>query len=343
MTTRIWDAAYESSPAGSDPKSQGDDRIRENKVDVRERENVGGHVWKDANKDLDGRHAVDAGGSGISPHIYKANKTSLLVEYTDALIRLYENLQLDKNLIVTGTTQLNGALTLGATSSLNVGGILNIGGTFSVAGNAYISGNYTTLDDDFYISADTSGGNITITLTAPGTPIGNYIRLFLITKLKPANVLTIQSSHSFFVHGNNGFPADNTVTPFKIPDGVVGSVLVGWNWSVVQDILLLGNLTAAPRYLTGNATLNTYDELVFCDTTGGAFTVTLAAMGGVLPQNWKPQTIKLVAGAGAVTIAANTGQTIDGATPVTLTGGTKMSRTVYPRTTTDYAIIDGYL
>jgi len=86
-----WNASFEAAPAGTDLGSTLDDRIQEFKKQVRIRLAMGGHVMEDTTTvadDLDetedGKHAVLAGGASTpGPDIYKSDKTTKLVEYTD--------------------------------------------------------------------------------------------------------------------------------------------------------------------------------------------------------------------------------------------------------------------
>lgn len=90
-----WNSTFKDIPAGSDARSNGDDVIRELKLAIQEREKLGGHIWVDAASSTthDGKHAVNAGGAGVSPDIYKADKTTKLVAYTDTDITFNENLK----------------------------------------------------------------------------------------------------------------------------------------------------------------------------------------------------------------------------------------------------------
>jgi hypothetical protein len=75
-----------------------------------------------------------------------------------------------------------------------------------------------------------------------------------------------------------------------------------------------GNDLAVTAVKTGAYTASTWD-FVLCDTSGGAFTVTLPAASG----NGDAQiSIKLVTAGNTLTIDGNASETIDGATTVTL-------------------------
>lgn len=92
MATLTWDAAYEATPAGSDAVSGGDDRIRELKVAVRERMLVGGHLWQETTNTHDGKHTVNADGSGAW-NVYKTDKTTVALEVTDTTIKADSTLE----------------------------------------------------------------------------------------------------------------------------------------------------------------------------------------------------------------------------------------------------------
>ena len=94
MAVVLWQGAYETVPVGTDAGSTLDDVIRSFKEQIRLRMEYGGHnMWEATpNENYDGRHCVDAGGSGVSPHIYKADKTTKLVDITDARVYVTEPL-----------------------------------------------------------------------------------------------------------------------------------------------------------------------------------------------------------------------------------------------------------
>lgn len=82
MATRDWD---DLAPASGDPVAEGDDRIRDTRVDIRERLIQGGHFQTDSargatNQNTDGRHVVDVGPDG-GPHVYKADNSTKLIDF----------------------------------------------------------------------------------------------------------------------------------------------------------------------------------------------------------------------------------------------------------------------
>lgn len=102
MSTRVWNSGYEASPGDNDLLSEGDNRIREIKLDVRERLAKGGHVMQDSTSgsgNKDGRHAV---GVGDGPHIYKTDQTTKVVEFSNSGVK------------VTGTLEVSGQATIGS-------------------------------------------------------------------------------------------------------------------------------------------------------------------------------------------------------------------------------------
>jgi hypothetical protein len=78
-----WNAAYEAL-FGSSLKSVLDNKISDEREQIRRRLQQGGQLMQEAspNEARDGRHCVGVGGD-LGPHIYKADKTTKLVDYTD--------------------------------------------------------------------------------------------------------------------------------------------------------------------------------------------------------------------------------------------------------------------
>lgn len=91
MATRNWN---ESSPASGDNVGEGDDRIREEKFDDRERLQQGGHVMESGGPytpaagvaDTDGRHAVAGTNHPIGFKVFKSDKTTVLLDFADGAI-----------------------------------------------------------------------------------------------------------------------------------------------------------------------------------------------------------------------------------------------------------------
>ena len=75
----------------------------------------------------------------------------------------------------------------------------------------------------------------------------------------------------------------------------------------------LGILVTGP--VTTTYPIKISDGTIAADSTGGAFTITLPNTGSV--ETGRIYTIKVTAGAALVTLAANTGQTIDGSATYT--------------------------
>lgn len=79
----VSNAWNENVPADTDVLSLGDDSIRQFKLDIRQRLQQGGQLMQDS-LSTDGLHAVNAGGAGIGPDIYKSDKATKLVTWADA-------------------------------------------------------------------------------------------------------------------------------------------------------------------------------------------------------------------------------------------------------------------
>ena len=264
MALIAWDAAYELTPAGSDAKSGGDDRIREDKEQVRRRFQAGGHLMQDATPALDGRHAVDAGGAGVSPDIYKSDKATKLLYFVDALIRASENVQLDKDLLVTQT--LTATLKSIHSAGAEFRGLHAFANSACVTLVGPVSTNIG--DQHTVVKADTTAGDITYSCLAGtgGYAVGN--RLLYIHKPITANRLIVTGAVASLA---NGFPANDGIV--HIPAGAVGGVLLvstGVNlWSVVA-------VNASMPYVVTNANLVLASYMSVVNCTAGC-TITLPA------------------------------------------------------------------
>lgn len=78
-----------------------------------------------------------------------------------------------------------------------------------------------------------------------------------------------------------------------------------------------GGVTRARRVVTGNTIIASTDGYVFADTTAGAVTATLPF---AREYPFLEVGVKRVAGVNTYTVAAQSGDTIDGAASVTVTG-----------------------
>jgi hypothetical protein len=92
-----WTAGFEATPSGADPGNVIDNRMQEHKENIRLRGEQGGHIYTDdpggvhsanSHNDRDGRHVVDAGGSGVGPDIYTSpsddpDVNTKLITYSD--------------------------------------------------------------------------------------------------------------------------------------------------------------------------------------------------------------------------------------------------------------------
>lgn len=92
MALVSWTSGYEGLPLGTAAMSTVDDQIRELKEQIGRRLEQGGHALTQDPRSIhalsavdanDGRHIVDSGGSGISPHWYKSDGTTQLVTVSD--------------------------------------------------------------------------------------------------------------------------------------------------------------------------------------------------------------------------------------------------------------------
>lgn len=109
MATRVWN---ETAPGSGDNVGEGDDRIRDDKFDTRERLQQGGHVVSSggpytpsgATANNDGKHAVANGGDHPTGFkIYKADQTTVLVDFADGAITPAAGVTLSGVNITSGT------------------------------------------------------------------------------------------------------------------------------------------------------------------------------------------------------------------------------------------------
>lgn len=119
----VSNAWNEATPADPDALSQGAAAIRTFKIDVRQRMQQGGVLWLDS-LSTDGLHAVNAGGAGVGPDIYKSDKATKLVTWADTGATM-----------VAGATWIGGNVTSGTdpghvhtgTVALRVSGAVSVG------------------------------------------------------------------------------------------------------------------------------------------------------------------------------------------------------------------------
>jgi hypothetical protein len=92
MATRVWN---EGAPGSGDNVGEGDDRIRDDKFDTRERLQQGGHVVSSggpytpsgATANNDGKHAVANGGDHPTGFkVYKSDQTTTQCDFSDTAI-----------------------------------------------------------------------------------------------------------------------------------------------------------------------------------------------------------------------------------------------------------------
>lgn len=108
MGTRNWN---EGAPASGDNVGEGDDRIREEKFDTRERLQQGGHVVESGGPyvpaagvaDTDGRHAVNGTNHPIGFKVYKSDKSTVLLDFADGAITAASGVTISGTNITSGT------------------------------------------------------------------------------------------------------------------------------------------------------------------------------------------------------------------------------------------------
>lgn len=158
-TDNDWTTAFEATPAGTDQGNVLDDRIKELKANIRQRLSRGGHVFTDdpdtdighglsSNRAIDGRHTVnaEAGQENDSPHIWKSDAVTKLVQYTDTLVTVHEDLTLvagkdltvGNDLTVTNDATVTNDLTV--TNDATVSGNLILTATGEIQGQPDIIG-----------------------------------------------------------------------------------------------------------------------------------------------------------------------------------------------------------
>lgn len=96
MATYDWDAAFDASPADTEGVNLGASRIRDLKLSVKERMLQGGHLWAEATNTNDGKHAVNADGSGTFT-VYKSDKSTSGLVVTDTYIRPHSSLEVQNS------------------------------------------------------------------------------------------------------------------------------------------------------------------------------------------------------------------------------------------------------
>jgi hypothetical protein len=135
MATIEWSATFETTPAGNTTRKQGDDRIRELKLAIRERLQKGGHFMQDpgAGFPKDGRHVI---GVGDGPGIYKSDATTLLVGYTDT------NLELKAGM---GLTSVDGIAGSALKANAATNGVYTTAITVGVPATTSVTHNFTSM------------------------------------------------------------------------------------------------------------------------------------------------------------------------------------------------------
>lgn len=96
-----------------------------------------------------------------------------------------------------------------------------------------------------------------------------------------------------------------------------GTGTVGIGTATPTSLLTVGGAVATPvTTKTASYTLVSSDSVVICNATGGAFTVTLPTAAGIAGRQYFVKRVN--GGINAVTVAAATGETIDGANSTSL-------------------------
>lgn len=155
MATLTWDAAYEALPSGSEAISLGDDRIRNLKRDIRERMTQGGHIMQDTTNTNDGKHCVNADGSGKF-RIFRANKTDEIITTTDSVTTIQgtagtpQTFDVKPDGTTSRLTQTSSALTVATPTTVNSNTVAGLTIKTSTTQNNYVS---TQTQHSFYINA----------------------------------------------------------------------------------------------------------------------------------------------------------------------------------------------
>jgi hypothetical protein len=100
---------------------------------------------------------------------------------------------------------------------------------------------------------------------------------------------------------------------------------------------LLETVNKQRASVTTTYTVDVLDDIIFADTTGGAFTITLPPLADVSIKRLDIK--KLVGAAPLLTIDADGTETIDGSLTLNIAGAGGNSVTLFPRTATDWSII----
>jgi len=319
MATRDWDSSYEATPANTDKRHEGDDRMREIKEDARERLQQGGHSVPGAGigapaattDNASGIHAVDAGGSGVSPDIYKADLVTKLVTYTDALVTVAEPLVVEGEVTVgdgatPNSAEITGDDSNGAASIIHATTPLGLD-----AGLAYkprsvtVSGIVTAVDSAIYVN-----GTGTINVTIEDNIVNPQI---LIIHKVSGPILTLDSTlGSGIFHTSNGI----ALGPWTAFEAEAEGTLILFGIGISRRWFVQSDTHAFSEQHSSTGTLTRPTTNAFADTQGGSFTLNLPLR--TTEQSPYYCIITNVASANTLTIGTTGGDTISGATTCVL-------------------------
>lgn len=158
--------------------------------------------------------------------------------------------------------------------------------------------NYTVTQSDYIILVDASGGAVTITFPDLGGFLGKSFLIKLIDTLTGSDVTLVTTGSDKF----DGISTSVKISGVNDYIEVMGDALATW-WILKRS----GN---PPLTKSGTYTANLLDEVLLCDASGGAFTVTLPS---AFTCAGKKFIIKKIDGsANAVTVDGSGIETIDG-------------------------------
>lgn len=184
-----------------------------------------------------------------------------------------------------------------------------------------------------YATVDTSGGPVQITLPdATDVEIVNGKTIWIIDSGSAAtNSITLipNPSDTTDIDGDTSLVinADDAIAILELVDGV---------WTVLnRGAKGLDNLNIASISTTYTADVE--DDVIFADTTGGAFTITLSPLATARD---KPLHIKKIRGAAPLlTIDADGIETIEGDLDLRIAGAGGSAVALQPRNSTDWSIM----
>ncbi len=174
----------------------------------------------------------------------------------------------------------------------------DVGTLFNIASKTAA---YTATTADTVLLCDASSGAFTLTLPAASGNAGLY---YLIKKIdSSANAITIDANGSETIDGATTYVSE-------MEDQAVLIVCDGSNWETLSHTAnSLLNVVSKTSAYTASATV---DQVILCDASSAAFTLTLPAASSNAGVYLYIK--KIDSSANAVTIDGNASETIDGAT-----------------------------